>query len=417
MIRILMIAAALSAAFTAAAAAEAILIQNGRVITNADAGIIEGGDVLITNGRIAAVGRNVAAPVGAAVVDARGKWVTPGVIAAMSQVGLSEIAGSGAPNDANIEGDHISAAAEAAVAFNANVSAIAVTRIEGVTHAVIAPAARGSLFAGRGAVVKLDGAPDSVVKRDAFMVLVLGEGGGERAGGSRASSWPLLAAALRDAREYPQRYRSGQGGAVLNEVDAEAVAPFARGEGLILVQIDQESDIRQLLAFARANPRLRLAIHGGAEAWRAGPELAAAQIAVILDPLANLPDRFERIGARLDNAALLHKAGVTVAIAASPGSDDAHQSRLVLQLAGNAAANGLPWEAAFAAVSRNPAAIFGMSQELGVLARGRAAHVVVWDGDPLDVTSAPTAVYIDGVATPLVSRQTRLRDRYAPKTR
>jgi imidazolonepropionase-like amidohydrolase len=186
---------------------------------------------------------------------------------------------------------------------------------------------------------------------------------------------------------------------------------------LFLVEIDAASDIRQLLAFARANPSLRFAIHGGAEAWRLAPELAAAKIPVILDPLANLPDHFERTGARLDNAALLHRAGVQIAIAPAPGVVDAHQARLTLQLAGNAVANGLPWQAAFSAITASPAAIFGVQKDLGTLEAGRIGDVVVWDGDPLEVMSAPTAVFIAGEAVPMTSRQTRLRDRYLPKAK
>ena len=165
-----------------------------------------------------------------------------------------------------------------------------------------------------------------------------------------------------------------------------------------------------------ATPAFALVIHGGAEAWQVADELARANISVIVDPLANLPDRFERLSARLDNAALLNTAGVRIAIAPAPGTVDAHQARLVLQLAGNAVANGLPWDVAFAAVSRGPAEIFG-AVNLGRLERNYIADVVIWDGDPLEVTSAPTAVFIEGVEQSLTSRQTQLRDRYNPRNR
>jgi imidazolonepropionase-like amidohydrolase len=399
--------------FATPASAESILVRDGRVITNVGAPI-ENGDVLIVDGRIAAVGADVAAPAGARVVDARGKWVTPGVFAAMSEVGLSEISGSGAQNDAAVRGELVSAAADAGRAFNPNVTAVAVTRIEGVTRAAIAPTAQGTMFNGRGALVTMNGTRDSVFRSRAFQVVELGERGAARAGGSRAALWPAFEAALRDAREYPQRYVRGQGGAVLNELDAQALQPFARGEGLFLVHVESASDIRELIRFKRANPALRFAIHGGAEAWMVAAELAAGDIPVILDPLANLPERMESLAARLDNAALLHRAGVRFAIAPGASSVDAHQARLVLQLAGNAVANGLPWDAAFAAVTKTPAEIFGVGRELGVLAAGRAGDVVVWDGDPLEVASAPTAVFIAGEEMPLASRQTRLRDRYRP---
>lgn len=398
------------------AAAETVLIRDGRVVTNTGAGVIENGDVLIVDGRIGAVGADLTAPRGARVIEARGAYVTPGAFAAMSEIGLSEISGSGAPNDADIEGTLIGAAADAGRAFDPSVSAVAVTRMEGVTRAAIAPSETTSLFGGRGALVGLGG-DDDVFRERAFMVVELGETGAGRTGTSRAALWPAFEAALRDAREYPGRYRSGQGGAVLNELDAAALQPFARGQGLFLVHMESAADIRRLIRFKRANPGMRFAIHGGAEAWQVAQELARADIPVIVDPLSNLPDRFERLSARLDNAVLLRAAGVRIAIAPQPGTVDAHQARLALQLAGNAVANGLAWEDAFAAVTRGPADIFGVGNQLGRLERNYIADVVIWDGDPLEVQSAPTAVFIAGAEQPLVSRQTRLRDRYNPVNR
>ena len=407
----------LAAMLAAPATAETVLIRDGRVVTNSTAGIITGGDVLIVDGRISAIGADIAAPRGARVVEAQGRYVTPGAFAAMSELGLSEISGSGAPNDADVEGELVAAAADAGRAFNPEVTAVAVTRMEGVTRAAIAPSETATLFGGRGALVSLGGGADSVFGQSAFMVVELGETGATRTGSSRAALWPVFEAALRDAREYPGRYRSGQGGAVLNEIDAQALAPFARGQGMFLAHAESAADIRRIIAFKRDNPSLRFAIHGGAEAWQVAAELARADIPVLIDPLANLPDRIERLSARLDNAALLNQAGVHFAIAPAPGSGDAHQARLALQLAGNAVANGLPWEAAFAAVSRGPAEIFGVGAQLGRLERGYVADVVIWDGDPLQVTSAPTAVFIGGREQSLTSRQTRLRDRYNPSTR
>ncbi len=404
----------LALALATPAAAQTILIRDGRVVTNAGAGTIENGDVLIVDGRIRAVGASIAAPANARVIEAQGRFVTPGAFAAMSEVGLSEISGSGAPNDARIEGSLVSAAADAGRAFNPSVTAVPVTRMEGVTRAAIAPSSTDTMFGGRGALVSLGGRPDSVFSPRAFMVVELGETGANRTGSSRAALWPAFEAALRDAREYPARYQRGQGGAVLNELDAAALQPFARGEGAFLVHVESAADIRRILRFKRDNPHLNFILHGGAEAWQVADELAAARMPVIIDPLATLPDRFERLSARPDNAALLQRAGVQIAIAPGPGSVDAHQARLVLQLAGNAVANGLPWDAAFAAVTRGPADIFGVGNQLGRLAPNYIADVVIWDGDPLEVQSAPTAVFIAGVEQPLVSRQTRLRDRYHP---
>jgi imidazolonepropionase-like amidohydrolase len=402
-------------ALAAPAAAETVLIRDGRVVTNSAVGTIENGDVLIVDGRIAAVGDTITAPRGARVVEAQGRFVTPGAFAAMSALGLSEINGSGAPDDASVEGDLIAAAADAGRAFNPDVTAIAITRMEGVTRAAVAPSSTATMFGGRGALVSLSGDADSVFRHRAFMVVELGETGASRTGSSRAAVWPAFEAALRDAREYPGRYRSGQGGAVLNEIDAAALQPFVRGQGLLVVHVESVADIRRLIRFKRENPSLRIAIQGGGEGWQVADELAAARIPVILDNLlSNLPASFELLSARLDNAALLHEAGVQIAIAPSAG--DAQQARLVLQLAGNAVANGLPWDAAFAAISRTPAEIFGAAN-IGRLERNYLADVVIWDGDPLEVQSAPTAVFIEGIEQALVSRQTRLRDRYNPVRR
>jgi len=402
--------ALLALALAAPAAAETVLIRDGRVITNTQAGVIEGGDVLIVDNQVRAVGANIAAPQGARVVDAAGKWVTPGVFAAVSQIGLSEISGSGAPNDASIEGELVSAAADAGAAFDHTVTAIPVTRIEGVTRAAIAPGGPNTMFSGIGALVSMSGQPGSVFRDDAFMVLQMGEAGANRTGGSRAAYWPALEAALRDAREYPGRYRSGQGGAVLNEIDAQAVQPFAQGRGLILVNVESATDIRRLIQFKRRNPQLRFVINGGSEAWEIADEIAASGIPVMIDTTQNLPGNFEQIGSRLDNAAILSRAGVQVIIASA---GDAHQPRLVLQQAGNAVANGMDWDDAFASITSVPADVFGATN-LGVLRAGATADVVVWDGDPLEVKSAPTAVFIDGREQPLTSRQTLLRDRYHP---
>lgn len=412
----LLLALAAAIALAAPASAETVLIPGGRVVTNADGGTLNHGDVLIVDNQVAAVGAHIAAPRGARVIDASGKWVTPGAFAAMSEVGLAEIGGSGAPNDANVSGTLVSAAADAGVAFNPQVTAIAITRIEGVTRAAIAPDATAGMFGGQGALVSMDNAPDSVFRDRAFMVVELGETGAQRVGGSRAASWPAFEAALRDAREYPQRYQRGQGGQVLNEIDARALQPYARGQGTFLVHIESASDIRELLRVKREHPELKFIIHGGAEAWMVAEDLKRANVPVLLDPLVDLPDHFERLGARLDNAALLNAAGVRFAIAPGPGTVDAQQARLVLQLAGNAVANGLPWDAAFKAVTSGPADIFGVGGQLGRLERGYVADVVVWDGDPLEVQSAPTAVFIAGRQQSMVSRQTELRDRYSPVT-
>lgn len=395
--------------FAAPAAAAPVLITGGRIITNTGAPL-EGADVLLNDGRVQAVGRNLAAPAGAVRIDAAGKWVTPGLFAVISRVGMAEV-GLDDSGDIGVSGDKpLSAALDAAPAFNPAAAAVAVSRAGGVTRAAIAPDSEG-LFAGRGAIVTLGGAEQAVLKPRAFMLLYAGERGAGVANGSRAAFWPLLEGALEDALAYPARYRGGQSGAVLGELDAQALQPFALGQAPILIAADRAADLREVLALKQRRPALKLAIVGGAEAWRLAGELAAARLPVVVDPMLALPGRFEQLGARLDNAALLEAAGVPVVIGQTPGGDEAFQARLITQYAGNAVANGLRWDAAFAAISSRAAALLGLS-DAGVLKPGARGDVVIWDGDPLEVSSAAERVFIDGAETPLRTRQDALLARY-----
>lgn len=409
MTRVPLLLAGLLAALAPAAGAAPLLLAGGKVVTNSGP-IQERADVLIDNGRVLAVGPDLQAPAGAARIDVSGKWVTPGLFAAFSRVGLAEIGAEDGSSDIGSGEDAPGAALDAAVAFNPAAAAVAVSRAGGITHAAIAPQSSAGLFSGRGAIVALDG-DYSIGAARAFMLVDAGERGAELAGGSRAALWPELEAALDDALGYPQRYLSGQGGAVLSELDAKALAPFAKGEGLLLIYADRAADLRQVLALKRRRPALKLAVIGAAEGWRVARELAAANVAVIIDPMRALPGSFERLGVRLDNAALLEAAGVAVSIGPMPGSDDAFQNRLVTQYAGNAVANGLSWDAAFAAISRRPAQLFGRP-ELGALTPGARADLVVWDGDPLEVTSQAEQVFVEGAEASLETRQQALLARY-----
>jgi imidazolonepropionase-like amidohydrolase len=155
---------------------------------------------------------------------------------------------------------------------------------------------------------------------------------------------------------------------------------------------------------------VRVAIEGGAEAGKVAPALANANVPVFVDPLANLPGSFDSIGASLENAARLHAAGVAVGFTQS--GDASHNARKIRQLAGNAVANGLPWDAALAALTRVPAQVLGISGELGSIAPGQRADLVLWSGDPLEVSTLAQQVWLDGEAQPMRSRQTELRDRY-----
>jgi imidazolonepropionase-like amidohydrolase len=138
-------------------------------------------------------------------------------------------------------------------------------------------------------------------------------------------------------------------------------------------------------------------------------QIAAAGVPVILDPLTDLPSRFETQGSTMENAARLQRAGVQIAIA---GDRTGHYARQIRYNAGNAVANGLPWNEALKAITINPARIFGVGDRFGSLEVGKDADVVIWNGDPLEPMTQPVAVFIRGVEQPMTSRQIELRDRY-----
>ena len=273
----------------------------------------------------------------------------------------------------------------------------------------VAPSNGNTLFAGRGFIADTSGDADSITQENVFQLITLGEGGSGLSGGSRSAAWATLRAALDDAQNFTGRYVTGPNGAALNRVDAEALAPVVRGQQLLMVQNHRPSDIRRLLGVLPDYPDLDVAIVGAAEGWLVAEELAAADVPVIIDPFDNLPASFERLGATSKNAQRLLDAGVTTAFAHLDSS--AHQTRLILQNAGNAVANGVSHADALHAITSVPADIFGLTT-LGRLRSGASGDVVVWDGDPLEITSAPSHVLIDGDVQSLESRQTLLRDRY-----
>lgn len=404
--RLLLVATLLATA--PSALAQTIAISGGRVVTNTSQGIIENGTVVIRDGRVVSVGTG-GAPPGATTIDAAGKWVTPGLFAAFSRIGLAELDSEDPTNNVSASGSKFQASLHAADSFNPAETSIPVTRIEGFTRAAVVGAPGDGLFGGYAALVDTSGRFDSVNAREVFMLARLGESGAGAAGGSRAAAWTWLLTAIDDAKSYPRGFEDDNEGDVLSRKEAMALKPVVEGRIPLMVEVHRASEILQLLTLRQREPRMKLIILGATEGWRVADQIADANVPVIVNPLTNLPDRFEILGATMENASRLASAGVTVAIA--DPNEATHNTRFIQQLAGNAVASGMTWDAAFKAISSVPAALYGRS-DLGVLRAGATADVVIWDGDPLELMSSPDAVYIAGVETPMESRQTKLRDRY-----
>jgi len=396
------------------ATAPSILIQHGHVYTVGAAGTLADGDVLIQNGKIVQVGANIAAPAGATIIDAHGKPVTPGLMASWTQLGIEEVQLVSETNDTAPNQALDSAAFDVADALNPSSTLIPVARIAGVTRSLTAPTDCGDVFCGTAAVIHLGDGPDLIVKKQAGVLVELEPNGGEKQANSRPDIWVKFRETLDDAREYwAQRAGYHRPGGARDQrsirVDLDALGPVIQGQEPLIVHVERASTIRQILAYTQAN-KLKLIVAGGGEAWMVAKELAAAHVPVVIDNDLNLPASFSDLGATLKGAARLDAAGVVVAF--QPQNDGpAHYARTITQIAGNAVAYGMPWDHALAAITRNPAAIWGIDSSYGTLEAGKDADVVIWDGDPLDL-SAPTAVFIKGVNIPLVSRQTKLRDRY-----
>jgi len=401
----------LGMAIASPALAQTHAVTNGRVVTNTTAGIIENGTVLIRDGNIVAVGNNVTIPADAAVLDANGGWITPGIFSPYAQLGLIEVALEQSTSDAGANDSDFSVALDVSDSFNPAGTHIPSSRIEGITRAALYPSTGWNLFAGQGALAETSGASDSLFESGSFVYADLSQSGAAIAGGSRSAAWTYLEAAFNDARSYPGRFSGDHQGDALNRYDAAALVPVVRGQIPLVMNLDRAADIRRALQFRQDNAPLQIIIQGGAEAWMVADEIAAANVPVLMDPIRNLPSSFDAIGSTLTSAQRLHDAGVTVAYT-TESADGYFNARLLPQHAGNAVTHGVPWDAAFRAITLTPAEIYGVGDRYGALATGYAGDVVVWDGDPLEVMSGPTAVFIDGNPTDMQSRQTRLLDRY-----
>lgn len=395
------------------AQAASIAITHARIHTLGSAGVLEDATLVIRNDVIEALGVDVAVPADAKVIDAKGKAITPGLFDAYTHIGLDEISGVEEANDSDNNNPRYSAALDVTDGLNPRSVLVPVNRIEGITHAMSAPVsgAEGPLLAGRGAVVSLGTLNAFVARPQAAMFVTLGEGGAARVKGGR----PALMLALREAFEEVKQLGNSspvQRPAQLGLLDAEALKPVLAGEMPLVATVHRASDIRALLQLAD-DYGVKLIVHGGAEAHLLAAELVSRQVPVILDPTLNLPQQFESLAARADAAAILAKAGVRIAFSSEGSGNGSHNSRNIRQLAGNAVAYGLPWNSALAAITLNPAAIYGMDFTLGTLEAGKQASFVVWDGDPLELTTSAVQVFSAGRAIPMISRQTQLRDRYA----
>ncbi|RKF22764.1 amidohydrolase [Altericroceibacterium spongiae] len=399
------------------AAAQDLAITHAKLVIGDGSDPIENGTVVVRGGKVVAAGANVAVPANIPAMDAQGMWVTPGIVASLTDLGIVDVSGVSDSNDISADDAAYSAALDIAPTINPRSEHIAVSRAGGVTRATVTPFAGRSIFAGQGAIIDLGEDPDALMKPRASQYVELGEDGASLAGGSRAAAYAILHQALERARQPGDAPDKIEGGDVeVGPADIAALGPVVAGEQTLYIHVERAADIRSALALRQDFPQLRMVLVGASEGWMAARDIAAAGVPVVTMPLSDLPTHFETLAATQSNVGRMVDAGVKVAIGQFSGMN---QPRWAPEEAGNLVAlnripgaSGLTWGEAFATISSVPAEIAGMGGKMGVLKPGAVGDVIIWNGDPLELDSVPASVFIDGVKQSLESHQTRLRDRY-----
>ena len=397
----------------AAAQGETVALVGARVLPGEGAALEEA-TIVIRGGRIVSVTPGRAAPAGARVVDCAGATITPGFIATETSLGLVEIDLETSANDQALEGDDadpIRASFSAVDGYNPGSALIPVARMGGVTSVVSTPV--GGLVSGTSALFDLRGATpaEALVDETAALRVSLSDQAIHAAGGARSSAIARLREVLEDARLYRTRRAAYERRQVrelaLSTLDLERLSSALAGELPVVVHVSRASDILRVLELGRTYG-LRLVLAGAEEGWRVAARIAAADVPVIVQPLTNLPTSLSTLHSRYDNAALLHRAGVRVVLATGAP----HDVRTLRQEAGNAVRAGLPADVALRALTVEPARVFGVDDRYGTIAPGRVANLVVWTGDPFEVTTWARQLFIRGHEVPMRSRQSLLFERY-----
>lgn len=415
--------ASLGVALVAAApigtvAAQTIAITGGKVYP-VSGPPIENGTVLIRNGKIVAVGSNVAVPADAEKVDASGKWVTPGLVSAETQLGLVEVGFGAGANESRARtaegGIPITPDFTSWDGLNPRSVLIPPAREGGVTSVMAMPV--GGLIAGQAAMIDLfgDTRADMILRAPAAMIAGIGDAGGDGAP-AKGQLVAKLRELLQDTRYYQKHvadFDRGQSRQLsASPAGLAAMVPVLEGKLPLLINADQASDIQSAIDLAKEFG-IKVIIGGGEEAWEVADHLAAAKIPVLAGAMSNIPSSFSALGSRQDNVALLRKAGVQVAIIGNGGGDEElFNVRNIRYEAGNAVGYGMSWDDALKAITEAPAEIFGVGDRVGSLQPGREANVVIWDGDPFEFATRAVAVYVRGQKQNDVSRQDLLTKRY-----
>ena len=383
---------------------ESVLFKNASIYTGESKQMLKRHDLYVVDGKISDIGINLEVPADK-VLNVDGKIITAGFIAPFTHLGLIEINQIAATRDDS--SDLYSAGFSISRAFNPSSTLIPYNLNGGLTAAISAPSGSG-LFSGLGSGFSLSGNSDSLLSRD---IALYGSIGAD--GESKAANILLIEDTFELARKFNEDSSEIQEFGLPESVkyskrDLLAIKRVLNKEIPMVVSINRASDIITMINFAK-NQDIKLVIMGASEGWMVARQLAESNIPVILEPINNLPTSFDRLGSRLENAALLNEAGVKILI--SYDEWETHNAYLSRQGAGIAVSYGLPWHEAINALTKNVSDTLNIPNR-GSLIIGNHADLIVWDADPLEVTSFPEQIYISGKLMSPNTRSLMLRDRY-----
>ncbi|HZY78155.1 MAG TPA: amidohydrolase family protein [Cyclobacteriaceae bacterium] len=391
----------------------ALTNANIQTVTN---GVINNGTIVLSGGKITEIGTNVTVPQGATTIDCKGLWIYPGMIDGGTRTGLLEF---GQVDQASDEQDagQIIPQMRALSAVNPNTPIIPVTRVSGVTTVIVYPA--GGLIPGTASLMNLHGYVPDQMFAGFDGIVVNFPNTGRRGFNDRRTEDDLKKAAekslttLSDTWDKAVQYHKidsatkGKNSEYYPEL--QALMPAVRGQVPLMIEANAAKDILGALKWVKEKKVKKVILTGVAEGWRVADEIAKANIPVVTGPVLALPSRdYDRYDKAYANAGLMKKAGVKVALRTT----DTENVRNLLYNAGFAAAYGLGKEEALKSVTITSAEIFGVSDKLGSLEKGKNATLFVCDGDPFETKTQVKHVFIDGYQMPMNTRQTDLYEEF-----
>ena len=384
-----------------AVSAQSLAIINATLHTSSDQGVLESASIVMNDGKITAI--NPSDVRADKIIDAKGQIVTPGFIATVNQLGLVEVGAVAGSRDAGEEKAGIDF--DASLAFNPRSSLIPYARKGGVTRDLITPYGGDSIFAGLASVVDLSGSFESVLKKQAALVVHLGE----RSKGSRAFTLQTLINKL-DEHQTKASKEAKKDDAKPSAED-KIMAKVLKGDMPLLISVSRASDIVELIK-VKQQFGVNIVLNGAQDAVVVKDRIAKAGIPVIISAMDNLPGSFDSLHASLNNAGILEKAGVKVLL--TVGGDASHNVYQLRYDADNAVSYGMSQQGALKAMTSNVADVFGINA--GSLEVGKAADVVMWSNDPFELSSHVNKMFINGVEVSTESRQDKLRERYTTES-